>query len=76
MTNASTGQVTDKPKTSAREFMRETKREIDKVTWPSRKEVVVTTFLIIAFALVTGVFFLIVDWVLGYGVSHLLGMQS
>ncbi len=58
------------------DFVTETRREIAKVTWPTRKEIVTTTILIIIFALITGVFFLVVDWILGLGVSKLLGMQS
>ncbi len=74
MTNEQTGQMPDKSKIS--EFIRETKREIAKVTWPTRKEIWMTTVLIIVFALMMGVFFLVVDWVLGFTIPRLLGMQS
>jgi len=57
------------------EFFKETKREVDKVTWPSRKEIYVTTALIIAFAIIMGIFFLAVDGVLGYVISKILGMS-
>ena len=58
------------------DFVRETQREIAKVTWPTRKEITMTTILIVIFALVTGGFFLMVDSGLGYVVSKLLGMNS
>ncbi|MDD4617511.1 MAG: preprotein translocase subunit SecE [Alphaproteobacteria bacterium] len=74
MTNEQTGQ---KPGTSKiGDFIRETKREISKVTWPTRKEVWMTTVLIVLFALVMGGFFLVVDWILGFAVSWLLGMRA
>ena len=66
----------DKPKGGMADFVRDTRREIGKITWPTRKEVMLTTSLIVVLALVTGVFFLMVDTGLGYIVSRLLGMNS
>ena len=65
----------DKPKTTLLDFMRETRREISKVTWPTRKEISTTTLLIVVFALVVGTFFLIVDQAVGWIVSQILGMN-
>jgi len=65
----------EKPKSGFGNFVRETQREIGKVTWPSRREVGLTTTLVVVFALIAGVFFLMVDTALGYVVSHLLGMN-
>ncbi len=76
MANEQTIIANEKPKSGFFEFMRETRREIAKVTWPTRKEVGVTTTLIVVFALVAGLFFLIVDTALGRIVSFLLGMSS
>ncbi len=58
------------------EFARETRREIAKVTWPTRKETVVTTVMIVVMALVAGVFFLAVDSALGFAIGRILGMNS
>ncbi len=66
----------ERPKRNLAEFARETKREIAKVTWPARKEISVTTALIVVFAIITGVFFLVVDSALGFVVSKVLGMHS
>lgn len=57
-------------------FVRETQAEIAKVTWPTRRETMVTTVMIIVMALVTGVFFLAIDSVLGFAIGHILGMNS
>lgn len=57
-------------------FVRETRAEIAKVTWPTRRETMVTTVMIIVMALVTGVFFLAIDSVLGFAIGHILGMNS
>ena len=65
-----------KPRIGLTEFVRETQREIAKVTWPTRKETLVTTAMIVVMALIAGVFFLAVDTVLGFVVSRILGMNS
>ncbi len=58
------------------EFVRETRREIAKVTWPTRRETTLTTVMIIVMALLAGVFFLVVDTGIGYAVSRVLGMSG
>jgi len=58
------------------EFFRETRREIAKVTWPTRKETVMTTVLIVAMALLAGIFFFFVDYALGFVISRIIGMRS
>jgi preprotein translocase subunit SecE len=58
------------------QFVAEVRREIAKVAWPSRKETMQMTLMIVVMALITGVFFLAVDSLLGYVISHILGMNS
>lgn len=65
-----------KTKTSIGEFIRETRNEIAKVSWPTRRETLQTTAAIVVMALVAGVFFLGVDTALGYIISRVLGMNS
>ena len=76
MAKSQTTQAQDKKKPSVVEFFRETRREVSKITWPVRKEISVTTMLIVAFAVAMGVFFLVVDSALGYVVSKILGMNA
>ena len=58
------------------EFAQETKREIAKVTWPSRRETIITTATVVIMALIASVFFLAVDSGLGFVIGRLLGMNS
>lgn len=58
------------------QFAQETKREIAKVTWPTRQETTMTTTMIVVMALVGGVFFFAVDTSLGFLVRKVLGMGS
>ncbi len=54
-------------------FVREVRAEVAKVTWPSRKETLVTTGLVLAMAALATVFFFIADQVIGVAVRALFG---
>jgi len=56
-------------------FFREVRTEIGRVTWPSRKETMITTGLVFAMAAVTAIFFFVVDQVIGLGVRALFGLS-
>jgi len=58
------------------EFFHETQREIAKVTWPTQRETMVTTVLIVVMALAAGVFFFVADNILGFVIGKILGMRS
>ncbi len=48
-------------KTSPAKFSREVRQEFNKVTWPTRKEAVVTTVMVFVFVVLMAIFFLLVD---------------
>lgn len=54
-------------------FAREVRSEMAKVTWPSRKETMVTTGLVFALAAAAAAFFFIADQIIGIGVRLLFG---
>jgi preprotein translocase subunit SecE len=55
-------------------FIREVRAEVSKVTWPSRKETLVTTGLVFAMAALAAIFFFIADQLIGIGVRALFGV--
>ena len=55
-------------------FVREVRTEVSRVTWPSRKETLVTTGLVFAMATAAALFFFIVDQVIGLGVRALFNV--
>jgi len=55
-------------------FIREVRSEMSKVTWPSRRETLVSTGLVMAMAAAIAIFFLIVDQIIGYGIHALFGL--
>jgi preprotein translocase subunit SecE len=58
------------------EFLQQVRAEGSKVTWPTRKETMITTAMVFVMAVLASIFFFIVDKVLGWGVSQLLGLGS
>jgi preprotein translocase subunit SecE len=56
-------------------FAREVRAEVTKVTWPSRKETMVTTALVFAMAALTAIFFFVVDQVIGLSVRAIFGVH-
>ncbi len=61
-------------KTNPGEFVQQVRREVAKVTWPSRRETLVTTVMVFIFVAISAVFFLLVDQVLSVGVKAILGL--
>jgi preprotein translocase subunit SecE len=56
-------------------FVREVRAEMARVTWPSRKETLVTTGLVFAMVALAAMFFFLVDQVIGIGIRVLFGMN-
>jgi preprotein translocase subunit SecE len=56
-------------------FFRDVRSEMAKVTWPSRRETLITTGLVFAMAALAAVFFFVVDQVIGVGVRALFGIS-
>ena len=57
-------------------FVREVRTEIGRVTWPSRKETLITTGLVFALSAVAAIFFFLSDWIIGVGVRFLFRIGS
>ena len=55
-------------------FVREVRAEVARVTWPSRKETMVTTGLVFAMVALAAMFFFLVDQIIGIGIRSLFGM--
>ena len=60
-------------RTSPFEFIQQVRTEVAKVTWPTRRETVVTTAMVLAMSIAVALFFLAADWVLSNVVQVILG---
>jgi preprotein translocase subunit SecE len=61
-------------KTSAAEFIQQVRQEMARVTWPTRKETLVTTAMVFVMVFVAAAFFFVVDQALSYGVRLVFGL--
>jgi preprotein translocase subunit SecE len=55
-------------------FIREVRSEIDKITWPTRRETTISTMMVLGLAALASVFFVVVDWVVGNIVHLIIGI--
>ena len=58
------------------EFIQQVRQEANKVTWPTRKEVGITTAMVFVMVVVAAIFFFVVDQIIRFGVQTLLSLGS
>jgi preprotein translocase subunit SecE len=63
-------------KTSPAQFVREVRQELAKVTWPTRRELAVTTVSVFAMAIAMALFFFLVDQIIAWIVQVILGFGT
>lgn len=63
-------------KNSPLEFLQQVGAETAKVVWPTRRETGVTTMMVIVFAFLASIFFFLVDMVIRWGVTAILGLAK
>jgi preprotein translocase subunit SecE len=61
-------------KTSPAQFIREVRQEAAKVTWPTRKETMISTGMVFLMVILAAVFFFVVDQLMAWGVRMIFGL--
>ena len=61
-------------KTSPVEFIQQVRQEVSRVTWPSRKETIVTTAMVFLMVFIAAAFFFVVDQAFSAGVRLVFGL--
>lgn len=56
------------------QFIQQVRAEVSKVVWPTRREVLLTTVMVFIMAALTATFFALVDLLIRFGLTGLLGM--
>jgi preprotein translocase subunit SecE len=56
------------------EFFQQVRQEASKVTWPSRKETLITTGMVFVMVIACSIFFLLVDLILAWAVHFVIGI--
>jgi len=54
-------------------FLQEVRQEVNKITWPSRNETLVSTVMVLIFVTVASLFFLLADQVIYWLVRSIIG---
>ena len=55
-------------------FIKGVRSELAKVTWPTRRETVVTTVMVFVMVILASIYFLLVDQVLNFIIQLLIGL--
>ncbi len=55
-------------------FIQEVRQEVGKVTWPTWKEVWITTIMVLVMVTLASIFFLLADQILGWVVGQILAL--
>ena len=63
-------------KVSPFKFLQEVRTETQKVTWPSRRETMITTLMVFIMVTAASVFFLVADQLIRYLITLVLGIGS
>lgn len=57
------------------QFLQDVRSEAAKVTWPSRRETLITTGLVLAMVVVSSLFFFFTDAIIRWGLGVVLGAR-
>ena len=63
-------------KSSPAQFVREVRQETSKITWPSRKETVVSSIMVCVMATVSALFFLAADSIISQVIRFILNLGA
>ena len=63
-------------KTNPVQFLQEVRSEGSKVTWPTRRETMISTGMVFVMAVLAAIFFFLVDEVLSFGVKLIFGLGA
>ena len=55
-------------------FIREVRQEADKITWPTRRETLISTAMVLMLVALAATFFVLVDWFIGTVIRLIIGI--
>lgn len=56
-------------------YLQETKSELKKVTWPTKKQTINDTLLVLAMSVAMAAFIGILDYIFNFGLSQLISLK-
>ncbi|MCA8868119.1 MAG: preprotein translocase subunit SecE [Rhodobacteraceae bacterium] len=61
-------------RTNPMQFIQQVRGEVSKVVWPNRRETTITTVMVFVMAMVAAMFFFLVDQIIRFGLTSVLGL--
>jgi preprotein translocase subunit SecE len=61
-------------RTNPMQFIQQVRGEVSKVVWPTRRETTITTIMVFIMATLAGLFFFVIDKIIGLGLTFALGL--
>ena len=55
-------------------FLQQVRTETSKVTWPTRRETLISTIMVLVFAFIAAIFFFVADQIMAWGIELILGI--
>lgn len=55
-------------------FLQQVRAETAKVTWPTRRETMISSVMVVVFAVIAMIFFFAADQLMAFGVEFILGI--
>jgi preprotein translocase subunit SecE len=62
-------------KTTPMQFLREVRQEAQKVTWPSRRETLISVGLVMVMVVIAAVFFFLVDTLIAFVIRFIIDFR-
>lgn len=63
-------------KVSPLKFLQEVRSEVDKVTWPTRRETMITTIMVFIMSAAASILFLVADQIIRFFITFILGVAG
>lgn len=63
-------------KNSPGEFIRQVRQEANKIVWPTSRETLMTSIMVLIFTVILAIFFLGIDTLFGLSVTWLLSLAA
>ena len=67
---------TKKKKTSPAQFVRQVRQELQKVTWPQRRDTLVSSAIVILLIFLFSIFFLLTDQIWSFSIKKIIQIGS
>jgi preprotein translocase subunit SecE len=66
----------DKKKTSPAQFVRQVRQELQKITWPQRRDTFISSVIVIFLILIFSIFFLLTDQLWSFLIQKVIQIGS